>query len=80
MKKFSNSHSIVYYLEHKPKIVAPLFLTSIAVLIVLVVNTSTGSIAYSQIMPTNSSINTMENKNVIPPDGDKKYDFKSDCS
>lgn len=66
MKKFSNSHSIVYYLEGKPKIVAPLFLTSIAVLIVLVVNASTGSIAYSQIMPTNRSINTIENKTISP--------------
>ncbi|MPZ05767.1 MAG: hypothetical protein GEU26_05005 [Nitrososphaeraceae archaeon] len=66
MKRFSNSHSVVYNLEGKPKIVAPLFLTSIAVLIVLVVNASTGSIAYSQIMPTNSSINTIENKTISP--------------
>ena len=66
MKKFSNGYSIVYYLEGKPKIVAPLFLTSIAVLIVLVVNTSTGSIAYSQIMPTNSSIKTIENETLSP--------------
>lgn len=66
MKKFSNGHSIVYYLERKPKTVAPLFLTSIAVLIVLVVNTSTGSDAYSQIMPTNSSINTIENETLSP--------------
>lgn len=66
MKKFSNGHSIVYYLERKPKTVAPLFLTFIAVLIVLVVNTSTGSDAYSQIMPTNSSINTIENETLSP--------------
>jgi hypothetical protein len=66
MKKFSNSHSIVYYLKCKPKIVAPLFVTSIAVLVVLVVNTSIGSIAYSQIVPTNSSDNTVENKTLSP--------------
>ena len=66
MKKFSNDHSIIHYLEGKSTIVAPLFLASIAILIVLVVNTSIGSIVYSQIMPTNNSINTIENKTLSP--------------
>jgi hypothetical protein len=65
MKKFSNGISIVHYLEGKPTIVAPLFIASIAIL-VLVVNTSAESIVYSQIMPTNSSINTIENKMLSP--------------
>jgi len=65
MKKFSNGISIVHYLEGKPTIVAPLFIASIAIL-VLVVNTSAESIVYSQIMPTNSSINTIENKTLSP--------------
>ena len=64
-------HSIIHYLEGKPTIVAPLFIASIALLIVLVVNTSTGSIAYSQIMPTNSSIKTIENKTLSPQMGIK---------
>ncbi|MFY9967218.1 MAG: hypothetical protein WAK50_15920 [Nitrososphaeraceae archaeon] len=65
MKKFSNGISIIHYLEGKPTIVAPLFIASIAIL-VLVVNTSAESIVYSQIMPTNSSINTIENKMLSP--------------
>ncbi len=71
MKKFSNGHSIIHYLESKPTIVAPLILASIAILIALVVNMSTGSIAYSQIMPTNSSINTIVNKTLSPQMGIK---------
>jgi hypothetical protein len=71
MKKFSNGYSIIHYREGKPTIVAPLILASIAILIVLVVNTSTGSIAYSQIMPTNSSINTIENNTLSPQMGIK---------
>jgi hypothetical protein len=71
MKKFSNGHSIIHYLEGKPTIVAPLILASIAILTVLVVNTSAGSVAYSQIMPANSSINTIENKTLSPPMGIK---------
>ncbi|MGC2307525.1 MAG: hypothetical protein WA461_03920, partial [Nitrososphaeraceae archaeon] len=43
----------------------------IAILIVLVVNTSTGSIVYSQIMPSNNSINTIENKTLSPQMGIK---------
>ena len=66
MKKFSNGINIIHYLESKPPIVAPLFIASIAILIVLVVNTSTGSIVYSQIMPSNNSINTIENKTLSP--------------
>jgi len=66
MKKFSNGHNIIHYLEGKPAIVAPLFLASIAILLVLLVNTGTGSIVYSQIMPTNSSNNTIENKTLSP--------------
>ena len=66
MKKFSNGINIIHYLEGKPTIVAPLFIASIAILIVLVVNTSTGSIVYSQIMPSNNSINTIENKTLSP--------------
>ncbi|MGB7960293.1 MAG: hypothetical protein WCF46_10405 [Nitrososphaeraceae archaeon] len=66
MKKFSNGISIIHYLEGKPTIVAPLFIASIAILIVLVVNTSAESIVYSQIMPTNSSINTIENEMLSP--------------
>jgi len=66
MKKFSNGYSIIHYLEDKPTIAAPLFLAAIAILIVLVVNMSTGSIVYSQIMPTNSSTNTIENKTLSP--------------
>jgi hypothetical protein len=66
MKKFSNGISIIHYLEGKPTIAAPLFIASIAILIVLVVNTSAESIVYSQIMPTNSSINTIENKMLSP--------------
>jgi hypothetical protein len=71
MKKFSNGHSIIHYLEGKPTIVAPLILASIAILTVLVLNTSAGSVAYSQIMPANSSINTIENKTLSPPMGIK---------
>jgi hypothetical protein len=66
MKKFSNGYSIIHYLEGKPAIVGPLFVASIAILIVLLVNTSTGSIVYSQIMPTNSSNITIENKTLSP--------------
>lgn len=66
MKKFSNGISIIHYLEGKSTIVAPLFIASIAILIVLVVNTSAESIVYSQIMPTNSSMNTIENKTLSP--------------
>ena len=66
MKKFSNGINIIHYLEGKPTIVAPLFIASIAILIVLVVNMSPGSIVYSQIMPSNSSITTMENKTLSP--------------
>lgn len=66
MKKFSNGYSIIHYLEGKPAIVGPLFVASIAILIVLLVNMSTGSIVYSQIMPTNSSNNTIENKTLSP--------------
>ena len=66
MKKFSNGINIIHYLDPKPTIVAPLFLVSIAILIVLVVNTSTGSMVYSQIMPSNNSINTIENKTLSP--------------
>jgi hypothetical protein len=66
MKKFSNGINIIHYLEGKPTIVAPLFIASIAILIVLMVNTSPGSIVYSQIMPSNSSITTTENKTLSP--------------
>jgi hypothetical protein len=69
MKKFSNGHSIIHYLESKPIIVAPLILASIAILIALVVNMSAA--AYSQIMPTNSSINTIVNKTLSPQMGIK---------
>lgn len=71
MKKFSNGHSIIRHLEGRPAIVAPLILASIAILIILVVNTSPGSIAYSQIMPANSSVNTIENKTLSPQMGIK---------
>jgi hypothetical protein len=62
MKKFANSRSMSYYRDGEPKIVASLFLAFIAVLLVLVVNMDSADIAYSQIMPTNNSDSTIDNK------------------
>ncbi|MGH9926444.1 MAG: hypothetical protein ACRD5B_13820, partial [Nitrososphaeraceae archaeon] len=64
MKKFANSRSIAYYRDGEPKIVASLFLAFIAVLLVLVVDMDSADIAYSQIMPTNISDSTIDNKSL----------------
>ena len=55
MKKSLDIRNIAYYLEGKPKNVVPLFISLLALFIILMVNMSEINVGYSQIMPTNSS-------------------------
>ena len=64
MNKSLNSRNIAYYLEGKPKNVVPLFISLLALFIILMVNMSESNVAYSQIMPTNSSANIVKNNTV----------------
>jgi hypothetical protein len=61
MKKSLNSRNIAYYLEGKPKNVVPLFISLLALFIILMVNMSESNVAYSQIVPTISSDNIVKN-------------------
>ena len=55
MKKSLDIRNIAYYLEGKPKNVVPLFISLLALFIILMVNMSETNVGYSQIMPTSSS-------------------------
>ncbi|MGB8085572.1 MAG: hypothetical protein WCF07_04725, partial [Nitrososphaeraceae archaeon] len=55
MKKSLDICNIAYYLEGKPKNVVPLFISLLALFIILMVNMSEINVGYSQIMPTSSS-------------------------
>ena len=55
MKKALDIRNIAYYLEGKPKNVVPLFISLLALFIILMVNMSETNVGYSQIMPTSSS-------------------------
>ena len=55
MKKSLDIRNIAYYLEGKPKNVVPLFISLLALFIILMVNMSEINVGYSQIMPTSSS-------------------------
>ena len=55
MKKSLDIRNIAYYLKGKPKNVVPLFISLLALFIILMVNMSEINVGYSQIMPTSSS-------------------------
>lgn len=61
MKKPSNSRNIAYYLDGKLKSITPLFITLLAIFVLLIVNMGSGNVASSQIMPTNSNADIIEN-------------------